>query len=97
MLQEARNDPKNRIVCMLLIGRSFFEKGLSSQAVAALNQAIEEHELGGDDLGKELYYWLGRSSEGARKTEEAIKAYGQVIQWDYNYRDVRERLAQLEE
>lgn len=97
MLQEARNDPKNRLVCMLLIGRSFFEKGLGSQAVAALNQAIEEHELGGDDLGKELHYWLGRASEGARKTEEAIKAYGQVIQWDYNYRDVRDRLAQLEE
>ncbi len=97
MLQEARNDPKNRTVCMLLIGRCFFEKGFASQAIASFNQAIEEHELIGDDLGKELHYWLGRACESAGKQEEAERAYGQVIQWDYNYKDVRGRLEALEQ
>ncbi len=97
MLQEARNDPKNRTACMLLIGRCFLEKGLHSQAITSLNQAIEEHELIGDELGKSLYYWLGRSCEAAGKTEDAAKAFGQVIQWDYNYKDVRQRLEALEE
>ena len=97
MLQEARNDPKNRTSCMLLIGRCFLEKGLHSQAITSLNQAISEHELIGDDLGKSLYYWLGRAFEAAGKTEDAAKAFGQVIQWDYNYKDVRRRLEALEE
>ena len=51
----------------------------------------------GDDLGKSLYYWLGRSCETAGKAEDAAKAFGQVIQWDYNYKDVRGRLEALEE
>ncbi len=97
MLQEARNDPKNRTACMLLIGRCFLEKGLHSQAITSLNKAIEEHELIGDELGKSLYYWLGRACEAAGKTEDAAKAFGQVIQWDYNYKDVRGRLEALEE
>ncbi len=97
MLQEARNDPKNRTACMLLIGRCFLEKGLHSQAITSLNQAIEEHELIGDELGKSLYYWLGRACEAAGKSDEAAKAFGQVIQWDYNYKDVRGRLEALEE
>lgn len=97
VLQEARNDPKNRAACMGLIGRSFFEKGYHTQAMTTYRQAIAEHELVGDELAKELYYWLGRACEACGKKEEAEKAYGQVIQWDYNYKDVRERLDRLEE
>ena len=96
MLQEARNDPKNRIACMLYIGQCFVEKGLHAQAISTLKQAIEEYELAGDNLSKELYYWLGRSYEAAGKKDEAAEAFGQVIQWDYNYKDVRTRLEALE-
>jgi len=50
-----------------------------------------------DDLGKQLHYWLGRTYEGAGQTEDALKVYGQLIQWDYNYRkgDVRKRIDEL--
>lgn len=95
VLQEARNDPKGRIRCMNLIGRCFFEKGYHSQAIQTYGDAIAEYELGGDELSRELHYWLGRSCEAADRKEEALKAYGQLIQWDYNYRDVRDRLAAL--
>jgi len=96
VLQEARNDPKNRYHCMSRIGRCFYEKGYHSQAIAQYNQAIQEYDLVGDDLSKELHYWLGRSSEACDQWEDAQRAYGQIIQWDYNYRDVRKRLDAVE-
>lgn len=96
VLQEARNDPKNRILCMNLIGRCFYEKGYHAQAIQTYTDAIKEHELTGDDLSKDLYYWLGRTCEAADRKEDAEKAYGQLIQWDYNFKDVRDRLAALE-
>ncbi len=96
MLQEARNDPKNRVACMLYIGQCFVEKALHAQAISTLKQAIKEYELAGDNLSKELHYWLGRANEAAGKKDDAAEAFGQVIQWDYNYKDVRTRLEGLE-
>jgi tetratricopeptide (TPR) repeat protein len=95
VLQEARNDPKHRVQCMSLIGRCFYEKGFHTQAITTYNQALSDYELTGDDLSKELHYWLGRACEAANKADEARAAYGQIIQWDYNYRDTRQRLAAL--
>jgi tetratricopeptide (TPR) repeat protein len=97
LLQAARNDPKSRIQCMNLIARCFYEKGFYTQAISQYNQAIQDYELAGDDLSKELYYWLGRTHEKNESGPDAEKAYGQLIQWDYNYRDVRQRLADLEQ
>ncbi len=96
VLQDARSDAKNRLACMSLIGRCFFEKGYFSQAITTYNQAISGSEMTGDDLAKELHYWLGRSCEEAGNTDEAKAAYGQVIQWDYNFKDARSRLSELE-
>lgn len=97
LLQAARNDPKSRIQCMNLIARCFYEKGFYTQAISQYNQAIQDYELAGDDLSKELYYWLGRTHEKSENVPDAEKAYGQLIQWDYNFRDVRQRLADLEQ
>jgi tetratricopeptide (TPR) repeat protein len=46
-----------------------------------------------------MHYWLGRSYEASGQREAAIQAYGQIIQWDYNYRqgDVRQRLEALQQ
>ncbi len=95
VFQEARNDPKVRTQCNSYIGRCFYEKGYYDQAIDVINQAVGNYELQGDDVSKDLQYWLGRSHEAAGHTPEALKAYGQVLQWDYNYRDVRERMDNL--
>ena len=50
-----------------------------------------------DELGKQLHYRLGRAYEADGRTADALKIYGQLIQWDYNYRngEVRKRLDAL--
>ena len=97
VLQEARNDPKIRSTCNLYIGRCFFEKGYHAQAIDILKEAARTHEPPDDDLGKDLLYRLGRAHEAAGQKEEALKIYGQIIQWDYNYRngEVRKRIDDL--
>jgi len=95
LFQEARGDPKHRVGCNVYLGRCFYEKGYYPQAVNTFNEAIKNYEVAGDDASKEMHYWLGRSLEAAGQKEEAASTYGQLIQWDYNYKDVRERLDAL--
>lgn len=94
VLQLARNDPKNRMSCLSLIAQCFYHKGYHEQAINVLQEGIKDYELPGDESSKDLYYWLGRSYEAAGHQDGAIQSYGQIIQWDYNYRngDVRQRL-----
>ena len=92
VLQEARADPKARHLASLYIGRCFFEKNYFVQAVDVFTEAIEGYEVPDDRLAKDLQYWLGRSLESGGKTDEAVKVYGQLIQLDYNFRDVRKRI-----
>ncbi len=97
VLQEARHDPKTRTQCSLYLGRCFFEKAYSAQAMDTFREAINSYEFPDDDLGKQLHYWLGRSHEAAGQTADALKVYGQLIQWEYNYRngEVRKRIDDL--
>lgn len=91
--QAARADPRNRSACNLFIGRCFHEKGHHGPAVDVLKDLIRDYEgSGDDDVTKEVYYWLARSYQADGKIEEAMAAYNQIIQWDYNFRDVRKRI-----
>jgi tetratricopeptide (TPR) repeat protein len=94
-LQEARNDPKYRHQCSLYIGRCFYKKTYHSQAADVFKEAIANYEIPDDATGKELHYWLGRTYEADGQIPDALKTYGQLIQWDYNYRDVRKRIDEL--
>lgn len=92
ILQSARVDPKNRTECALYLGRCFYKKGYHDQAVATLREGIEQHEFPDDDLAKSLLYWLARAYEESGYTADARKAYGRILQLDYNYQDVRARM-----
>lgn len=92
LFQAARIDPKNRAECGLYLGRCFFKKTYYSQAVDMLREARDAYEFSDDDLAKEMAYYLGRAYEATGETESARKVYGQILQVDYNYRDVRARL-----
>lgn len=94
-LQRARTDPKNHDACGLYLGRCFFKKGFFDQAAQTLRATVEEREIHDDAIGRELMYWLGRSLESASAIDDARKVYGQLLQIDYNYRDVRDRLEGL--
>jgi tetratricopeptide (TPR) repeat protein len=93
--QAARADPKVRTRCDLALGRCFYEKGFHAQAIGTLSKAVENYEFSDDSVGKDLRYWLARSLEADGKIDEAQDVYGQVLQLDYNYRDVRDRLERL--
>ncbi|MEK6674381.1 MAG: tetratricopeptide repeat protein [Planctomycetota bacterium] len=92
LLQVARNDPKNRIVCEMYLGRCFFRKGYHDQAIPTLESAIAGYDVQDDELAKSLLYWLARSQEGAGRTTDAKQTYGKLLQVDYNYKDVRARM-----
>jgi hypothetical protein len=42
-----------------------------------------------------MYYWYARSLESQNEVQSALKAYSQVAQWDFNYRDVQARIKRL--
>jgi tetratricopeptide (TPR) repeat protein len=92
MFQTARADPKSKVRCTLYIGRAFFLKKLYSQAVTILREGEEMCEIPDDDTAKEMTYWLARALEAAGDGPAAQKAYGKLLQMDYNYRDVRVRI-----
>ena len=86
---------ESRFRCSLYIGRCFYKKGFHSGAIDQLKEAIANYEIPDDATGKELHYWLGRTYEADGQLPDALKTYGQLIQWDYNYRDVRKRIEDL--
>lgn len=95
LLQQGRGDPKVRHACSLVLARCFFEKELFAQATSVLRESLAQYELTEDDTAKELNYWLGLSLAKDGKTGEAREILGKLIQIDYNYRDVRDRLESL--
>ncbi len=95
VLQQARNDPKFRTDAGTYLGQAFLQAGFVDEAVATLKGLIDEYELRGDDRSKELYYWYGVANEQKKDLPAALKAYSQIAQWDFTYRDVQERIKRL--
>ncbi|MCO6438019.1 MAG: hypothetical protein J5J06_13080 [Phycisphaerae bacterium] len=95
LFQAARNDPKNRAACGMYLGLCFYSKKYYSQAISTLKAELESYEFSDDDLAKSMLYWLGRSEEDAGDVPAARETYGRLLQVDYNYKDVRERLDAL--
>ncbi|MCH8251948.1 MAG: hypothetical protein IID36_05790 [Planctomycetes bacterium] len=95
MLQAARSDPKNRSDAGQYIGRCFLKKGFFEEAIAAFKDAIADHEFDDDELALKIRYWLARTYEQGKRIDDARKMFGEVLQRDYNYRDVRARMEKL--
>ena len=77
------------------IGLCFFNKGWMTDAIDVFSQAIKEHELKDDTLGKELRYNLGLAHEAQGNHGKALDIYRKIAQSDFTYKDVRERVNQL--
>jgi hypothetical protein len=78
-----------------MLGCSFLEAGFVDEAVDTLRAQIEEYQIKGDSKSKDMYYWYARSLEAQHEVPSALKAYSQVAQWDFNYRDVQSRIKKL--
>jgi tetratricopeptide (TPR) repeat protein len=95
VFQHVRNDPKFRVDATSFLGRAFLENKFVEEAVETLKASIDEYQLKGDEKSKEMYYWYARALEEQPDIPAALKAYSQVAQWDFNYRDVQSRIKRL--
>lgn len=95
VLQQARTDPKLRVDASTYLGRAFMACGFNDEAVDTLKGTIDEYELRGDARSKELFYWYGNALEMKGDATTALKSYSQLVQWDFNYRDVQARIKRL--
>jgi tetratricopeptide (TPR) repeat protein len=95
VLQQVRADPKHRAAATILLGQSFLGAGFTDEAVETLKAVIDEYQAKGDERSIEMHYWYGRALEAKGDVPTAIKAYSQVAQWNFNYRDVQARVKKL--
>jgi tetratricopeptide (TPR) repeat protein len=95
IFQQVRSDPKHRARANVMLGQCFLQAGFADEAVDTLREAIENHAAAGDDRSKEMYYWYGRALEEKNDPQSALKAYSKLVQWDFNFLDVQERIKKL--
>lgn len=95
ILQQAMNDPKYREEAGVMLGRAFLAADFVDEAVDTLRNRIEVYQIDGDAKAKEMYYWYGRALETKGDIEPALKAYSQIAQWDFGYKDVQTRIKEL--
>lgn len=95
VFQQVRQDPKYRNDATIALGRCFLEEGFVDEAADTLRGVIEEYVNKGDAKSLEMYYWWARSVEQQGDRQVALKAYSQVAQWNFNYRDVQARIKNL--
>ena len=73
-----------------ILGEIFFKRGQLSLAITKLQQAVGDTELTRDSI--DGYYKLASIYQEDGKLREAIEIYEKVMAFDYNYRDIEERL-----
>ena len=95
ILQQAQTDPKYREEAGVMLGRAFLEADFVEEAVDTLRNRIESYQVQGDNKSKEMFYWYGRALEVKGDNDAAAKAYSQIAQWDFGYRDVQTRIKEV--
>jgi tetratricopeptide (TPR) repeat protein len=95
VLQQVRSDPKHRTLASILLGQAFLIAGFAEEATDTLKAVIDDYAAKGDERSMEMYYWYARALEEKKDNPPAIKAYSQVAQWSFNYRDVQTRIKKL--
>jgi serine/threonine-protein kinase len=89
-----KESPDYRRACTLL-GEAFMEKGLFSMAEKAFQKAIEGKEL--SDESKETYYLLGLLHEKQNQLDKAKEIYETIHTFDRSYKDVTQRIENIED
>jgi tetratricopeptide (TPR) repeat protein len=95
IFQDARRDPKYKVDASVALGRAFLEAGFADEAVDTLKVVLDEYQLKGDPKSIEMTYWYARALEAKKDVPAALKQYSQVAQWNFNYRDVQQRIKRL--
>ena len=93
--QKALRGAQKRVRTYEALGQCFIEKKQFQIASTILQRALAEGH--GDDQLVGVLYLLGYSSEATQQWTEAIRYYQRVFAVDIQFRDVTERLTNLEQ
>lgn len=93
--QKALKAPSNRLPTYEAIGQCFLEKAQYAIAATVLARSLGEGGYGDEELIGVLYL-LGRAAEALNRVEEALSYYQRIFAVDIEFRDVSERISQLE-
>ncbi|MGA8807537.1 MAG: tetratricopeptide repeat protein [Thermoanaerobaculia bacterium] len=94
--QLASKDPKRAVECASMLGLCFLEKGMPQLAIKWYRKGIEMPEiLAEENVG--LLYDLGSAYLEVGDTDNAQKAFAEVYSLNSNYRDIVNRIKQLED
>ena len=97
LLQKSRGDARRKTESLVLLGKCFIAEKQYQLARRQFEQAVPECKPDDNqDLFLELNYLTGRVCEELKDKEAAIKYFQTVLEYDYDYKDNRERLAKLE-
>ncbi|MEE8580518.1 MAG: protein kinase [Myxococcota bacterium] len=93
VLQKVEAQSEGFVRAAALLGDIFQARGQHSLAMAKLERALSGQELSAETLP--LYYSLATSYEGNDSFDKALRVYEKVLAFDYQFRDVEQRLANV--
>ncbi len=93
--QKALASPTNRLPTYEALGQCFVEKGQFKLAASILTRALSERAAEDQFVG--VLYLLGRAAEACNELDDALGYYHRVLVVDIQFRDIVERIAQLEQ
>jgi tetratricopeptide (TPR) repeat protein len=94
--QLASKDPKRAVECASMLGLCFLEKGMPQLAIKWYRKGLEMPEITEEEhVG--LLYDLGAAYQEVGDTDNAQKAFLEVYGMNSNYRDIVNRIKQLED
>jgi len=95
LLQQSSNDPKIRVDATIELGKAFMAADYLDEAIDTFKGLVESYQITGDAKAKEIYYQYGLALEKRGDKPDAIKCFSTVARWDFNYKDVQERIKRL--
>ncbi len=97
LYQQASTDPRLEVESVFSLGKCFLQDNKPQLALKQFEKIVDKITF--EDKAntfKEIHYLLGRLYDQAKDKQKAENHYGEVLAVDYEYRDVRDRLQQLD-
>ncbi|HTY41187.1 MAG TPA: tetratricopeptide repeat protein [Thermoanaerobaculia bacterium] len=93
--QLASKDPGRAVECCSMLGHCFLEKGMPQLAIKWFRKGLETPAIG-DHAMAGMLYDLARVYQDTGDTDSAYKTYQEVYGLNANYRDVVQRVKELD-
>jgi pilus assembly protein FimV len=93
--QLASKDPGRAVECCSMLGHCFLEKGMPQLAIQWFRKGLETPSIG-DNATAGMLYDLARVYQDTGDMDSAYKTYREVFGLNANYRDVVQRVRELD-